>query len=111
MGVTKTSLYSKQANTIAQAAKVIGHPARVSILLHLLKKDQCINSDLVDELGLSQATISQHLRELKNSGLIKGSIEGVRVNYCIDAQKWMEVKDLFQTLFDQFGNPGIKNCC
>ena len=106
MGVTKTSLFTKQQNYMATIAKVLAHPARVAILEHLIKTDTCINGDLVQELGLAQATISQHLKELKASGLIKGNIEGVSVCYCIDADKWEEINSLFQSFFRKHGR-----CC
>ena len=96
---------------MAAMAKAFAHPARVAILEYLLKSNTCINGDLVQELGLAQATISQHLRELKDAGLIKGSIEGVSVCYCIDPQKWQEVSGLFETLFGRFKNPAEEKCC
>lgn len=109
MGVTKTDLFTEKQNELAKIAKVFAHPARVAILEYLIQANTCINGDLVSELGLAQATISQHLRELKDIGLIKGSIEGVSVNYCIDAVRWTEVQHLFQELFSCF--PKIPGCC
>lgn len=88
MGLVKTELFTESQNRLANWARVLGHPARIAILQFLLKSESCINGDLVSELGLAQATISQHLRELKEVGLIKGSIEGVKVNYCIDRAQW-----------------------
>src|SRR5690554_7015652 len=79
MGVTKTNLFTTEQNELAKVAKALAHPARVAILQHLLKTNTCINGDLVQELGLAQATISQHLRELKEIGIIQGTIEGVSV--------------------------------
>ena len=102
MGVTKADLFSDEQNTIAQLAKSFAHPARVAIIDYLLKTNACINGDLVQELGLAQATISQHLRELKEAGIIQGTIEGVSVSYCINAEKWQEVKKLFNGLFDKY---------
>lgn len=101
MGLTKTSLFTAEQNTFAQIGKVFSHPARVAILEHLLKADACINSDLVQELGLAQATISQHLRELKTIGIIQGTVEGVSMSYCINEQKWLEFKAVFKAFFDQ----------
>ncbi len=106
MGVTKSSLFTESQNQLAALAKVLAHPARIAILEHLLEANACINSDLVQELGLAQATISQHLRELKDLGLIRGNIEGTSVSYCIDPLKWEEVKGLFVALFDRY-----KDCC
>ena len=92
MGITRTDLFTEEQNELAETARVLGHPARIAILQHLLRANTCINSDLVQELGLAQATISQHLRELKNQGLIQGTIEGTRMCYCIDPGKWQEAK-------------------
>ena len=109
MGVTKTDLFTEKQNELAKVAKVFAHPARVAILEFLIQSNSCINGDLVQELGLAQATISQHLRELKDIGIIKGSIEGVSVNYCIDPIRWAEIQNLFQELFSGF--PKISGCC
>ena len=105
MGVTKTDLFTAEQNELALLAKVLAHPARVAIVQHLLKLNACINSDLVQELGLAQATISQHLRELKQAGIIHGTIEGVSVHYCINPQRWAEVKQLFASFFDAYQDP------
>jgi len=84
MGVSKTMLFTQQQNHLAELAKALAHPARVAIVEHLLQVNSCICNDLVLELPLSQSTISQHLKELKNAGLITGTIEGKSVCYCID---------------------------
>ncbi len=84
MGVTKTALFTKEQNDLANMAKALAHPARIAILQYLIRKNACVCGDLVDELGLAQATTSQHLKELKNVGIIQGTIEGVSVCYCID---------------------------
>jgi len=109
MGITRTDLFSKQQNEFAQIAKVFGHPARLAILEYLLASETCICGDLVDELGLAQATISQHLRELKTAEIIQGNIEGASVCYCINAEKWLEIKSVFNDLFDRF--PSTPNDC
>ena len=109
MGITRTDLFTQEQNELADMARVLGHPARIAILQHLLQANTCINSDLVQELGLAQATISQHLRELKNSGLIQGTIEGTRMCYCIDPEKWEEVQNSIQSLFKLYPKP--KDCC
>ncbi|MEN7550700.1 metalloregulator ArsR/SmtB family transcription factor [Rapidithrix thailandica] len=109
MGVTKSDLFTDQQNELASLAKALAHPARIAILQVLLKAQQCINGDLVQELGLAQATISQHLRELKNTGLIQGTIEGTSVCYCIEPKKWKAVKTLFDDLFD--GYQAANSCC
>ena len=99
MGISKTEIFTEQQNQISLFAKAFGHPARVAILQHLFKMDACICGDLVNEIGLAQATISQHLKELKKLGLIKGTIEGTTVCYCIDVKNWIKMKDImFQFL-------------
>ena len=88
MGLIKEHLFTDQQNRLASLAKVLGHPARIAILQYLAKRGSCVNGSLVEELGLAQATISQHLWELKNAGLIQGTIEGTSVCYCIDPRGW-----------------------
>ena len=100
MGATKTTLFDSAQNELAILAKALAHPARIAILQHLASTTSCINGTLVQELGLAQATISQHLRELKELGLICGSIEGTSVNYCLDRKRWEEVRLQFQDFFD-----------
>jgi ArsR family transcriptional regulator, arsenate/arsenite/antimonite-responsive transcriptional repressor len=109
MGLTKSEIFSEEQNNIANIAKVLGHPARIAILQHLLKVQACICGDLVEEIGLAQATISQHLKELKNCGLIKGNIEGTSICYCIDSEKWQEFTFIFESFFAH--NPLLKNNC
>ena len=109
MGLTKSDLFTKQQNEIANMAKAIGHPARIAILQHLVKKNACVCGDLVEELGLAQATTSQHLKELKNAGIIQGNIEGVSVCYCINPKVWKRYKDLFNLFFKEVLI--TDNCC
>lgn len=101
MGLAKIDEFTLLENRIAKYAKALGHPARVAILRLLLKRQACVCGDIVDELPLSQSTVSQHLKELKNAGLIKGEIEGVRTCYCIDEAEWDKAKkclvELMQT--------------
>jgi predicted transcriptional regulator len=111
MGVTKTNLFSNVQNDLAVAAKAFAHPARIAILQYLLKTNNCINGDLVQELGLAQATISQHLRELKEVGLIHGTIEGTKVCYCINPERWEAIKSQFNSIFDQLNLPSSDSCC
>lgn len=109
MGLVKTEIFSDKQNEIALFAKVLGHPARVAILEHLFDIDSCVCGDLVREIGLAQPTISQHLKELKSLGLIKGSIEGTRVCYCIDLENWIKMKSILIAFLDQdIPNP---SCC
>lgn len=111
MGVTKSDLFTESQNDLAMAAKALAHPARIAIIEYLLKSDTCINGDLVSELGLAQATISQHLRELKDIGIIQGTIEGTRVSYCINPQRWAEIQKQFSRIFQQYEDPSAKDCC
>jgi DNA-binding transcriptional ArsR family regulator len=110
MGVTKTQNFTDEQNQLAAIAKSLGHPARVAILKVLLKRQTCICGDLVEELPLAQATVSQHLKELKAVGLIKGTVEGASVCYCIDGKKWEEVRDLFFNFFTP-AMPCQDTCC
>lgn len=110
MGATKISVYKSKDKLISDYAKALSHPARIAILNLLLKKKTCICGDIVDELPLSQSTVSQHLKALKISGLIKGNIDGVSVCYCIDEKEWMKAQSLF---FDFFNKPVMtkQKCC
>lgn len=109
MGVTKSELFSDKKNRLALMFKVLAHPARLAILQYIINQNACICNDLVEELGLAQATISQHLKELKNSGIIKGSIEGKSVCYCIDEVVWKEFFGEFKLFFEQKTDSG--QCC
>lgn len=109
MGVTKTEIFTKEQNKLATMLKAIAHPARIAILQYLIKADACICGELVDELGLAQATISQHLKELKNVGLIQGTVEGTSMCYCINPKVWQQYKKELDTLFVSF--KGGTGCC
>jgi predicted transcriptional regulator len=109
MGATKAELFTKQQNEIANMAKAIAHPARIAILQYLVKKNACVCGDIVDELGLAQATTSQHLKELKQAGIIQGTIDGVSVCYCINPAIWREYKELFNAFFKDVNISG--KCC
>lgn len=110
MGITKTDLFNTAQNELAGFAKVLAHPARIAIIQHLLSSNTCCNSHLVDDLGLAQATISQHLKELKHAGIIPGTVEGVSVNYCINPEKWSEVKHKFAELFESYRSTNCSPC-
>jgi predicted transcriptional regulator len=109
MGLTKTQIFTEEQNRLATMLKAMAHPARIAILQEIIKANACICGDLVDELGLAQATISQHLKELKNAGLIQGTIEGVSVCYCIEPQAWKSLQDELNGLFVAYKGPGT--CC
>lgn len=110
MGITKSEIYSKEQNKLAVQLKAIAHPARIAILQELIKANACICGDLVNELGLAQATISQHLKELKNAGLIQGTIEGVSVCYCIKPSAWKTLQSELNGLFSSYQDKK-DNCC
>lgn len=101
MGATKADLFTREQNEIAAMAKALAHPARIAILQYLVKKNACVCGDLVEELGLAQATTSQHLKELKQMGIIQGTIEGASVCYCIDPKVWKQYKTLFNSFFKE----------
>jgi ArsR family transcriptional regulator len=106
MGLSKKESFDTLQNRIADLAKALAHPARIAILQFLASQNTCVCGDIVDELPLSQATVSQHLAELKRVGLIKGEIEGPKVCYCIDKKAWEGAKDLLsQFMVD------VKKCC
>ena len=110
MGTSKSEQFTIRENKIAGYARALAHPARIAILDLLIKKQSCICGDIVDELPLSQSTVSQHLKELKEAGLIKGEIEGVKVCYCIDEKEWEQAKKYLTKLFtDYTTNKG--SCC
>ncbi|WP_428070044.1 ArsR/SmtB family transcription factor [Chryseobacterium gambrini] len=94
MGATKTDFFTDEQNRIATISKALGHPARIAIIEYLLKVNECICGDIVNELPLAQPTVSQHLKELKNAGLIKGNIEGNSICYCIDENAF-EILNVF----------------
>lgn len=98
MGVTKTDHYTKSQLELYPMIKALGHPARLAIIEHLLKVNACICGDIVSELPLSQATVSQHLKELKSVGLIKGSIEGNSICYCLNTEAISKLKSYFDNL-------------
>jgi DNA-binding transcriptional ArsR family regulator len=109
MGTAKTEEFTVKDNKIAKYAKALSNPARVAILQLLIKKQACICGDIVNELPLSQSTVSQHLKELKEAGLIKGDIDGVKVCYCIDEKEWETAKSYLSDFFSGFTNKG--KCC
>ena len=109
MGAGKHEEFSVKHNRISRYAKALSHPARVAILNFLVKKNACVCGDIVEELGLAQATTSQHLKELKNAGIIHGNIEGVSVCYCINPKVWKQYKEFFNSFFKEI--EPANNCC
>lgn len=106
MGQSKAILFSEEQNKLASIAKVLGHPARVAIIQYLFQNRTCIVGNLTEELPLSQSTISQHLKELKNIGLIKGEIDGPTTCYCLNQEMLQELSEIITQL-----NVEIKKCC
>ncbi|PVW15580.1 ArsR/SmtB family transcription factor [Marixanthomonas spongiae] len=111
MGITKSEIFTVEQNQLAQFAKAFSHPARVAILQYLFKTKSCVCGSLVDEIGLAQATISQHLKELKNLGLIQGTVEGTSVCYCINPTVWEEMKTVLSSFLNQDTDVADDTCC
>ncbi|MFN0047700.1 MAG: ArsR/SmtB family transcription factor [Cytophagales bacterium] len=109
MGITKTDSFNHLQNKRAKYFKALGHPARIAIVEMLISKQACICNDMVEELPLSQSTISQHLKELKEAGIIKGDIEGQKICYCINDEVWKDAQLELNILFGS--HKTSKNCC
>lgn len=109
MGATKTEHFTDKQNSIATMTKALGHPARIAIIEYLIKTDTCICGDIVNELPLAQPTVSQHLKELKNAGLIKGEVEGNSICYCIDEKAVSKLRDYFASIAAKLNKKN--NCC
>ena len=107
MGTTKTQIFTTAQNELATIFKVLSNPARIAIIQYISQQQSCICNDIVEEIGLAQPTISQHLKELKSIGLLKGEIEGKTVCYCIDLNKWNAI----QSQLNSFFNTTQANCC
>lgn len=107
MGITKSQIFTTTQNEMADIFKVLGHPARIAILDYVSKQESCICNDIVNEIGLAQATISQHLKELKRVGLLQGTIEGKKLCYCINLERWNEIQKTLNTYFKNTK----ANCC
>jgi len=110
MGISKTDVFTEKQNSIAQIAKALGHPARIAIIEFLLEHKTCICKNIVDELPLSQATISQHLKELKNAGLINGTIEGNTICYCLSPSTFQEFTNYSQNILNLL-QQAANTCC
>jgi DNA-binding transcriptional ArsR family regulator len=109
MGASKSQLFDTRQNELAALAKLLAHPARIAILEILAKRQACICNDIVDEVPLAQPTISQHLKELKHAGLIRGDVEGTSICYCLDTEKLKDVKGLLSNYLDSLANGS--GCC
>ena len=111
MAYSKSSEFEKEEIRAAEIAKALSHPARIAILRFISQQDSCLCGDLVEHLPLSQSTVSQHLKELKNAGLISGEVDGPRVCYCIDAVNWNKAKQIFAELFKMNFESMKNKCC
>jgi DNA-binding transcriptional ArsR family regulator len=109
MGSMKAERFTQEQRALSSVLKALAHPARIAILEHLIEANACVCGDLVEALPLAQSTVSQHLKELKRAGLIKGRVEGTSVCYCIDAEAWQATGHLVQDLFDRPAKP--LSCC
>ncbi len=107
MGITKTQIFNEKQNELARTFRVLANPARIAILEYIGGQKACICNDIVEEIGLAQPTISQHLKELKSLDLISGEIEGKKVCYCINLQRWEEI----QAMTNQFFEDTKNQCC
>lgn len=103
MAYSKKESFSNDEIEIAAIAKALSHPARIAILKLLSSQCQCFCGSIVDELPLSQSTVSQHLKELKSAGLIQGEIESPKIRYCINNENWEKARTLFADLFHDIG--------
>ena len=109
MGATKTDHFTERQNELAVMIKALGHPARIAIIDYLLSVDTCICGDIVNELPLAQPTVSQHLKELKNAGLIQGNIEGNAICYCINTTSFQQLEKMMGEVFKKIKKQ--KNTC
>jgi DNA-binding transcriptional ArsR family regulator len=110
MGLTKTKIFTPEINEVSAFAKALGHPARMVIIKYLLQRETCVCGDLVKEIGLAQPTISQHLKALKEAGIIKGTVEGTSTCYCMDMDTWNYLKIQLQSQLLDI-NPNSVDCC
>lgn len=110
MGNSKSEEFSLRDNVVADYAKALAHPARVAIVRLLLQKRNCVCGDIVDELPLSQSTVSQHLKELKTAGIVKGEIDGPRICYCIDEKAWMKMREIMNAFIIEYKSE-LNPCC
>jgi len=109
MGISKSAHFNEQQNSLANIAKALGHPARIAIVEYLLNQKACVCGDIVSELPLAQATVSQHLKELKIAGIIKGSIEGNSICYCLNEEMIVEFSSFLSNITSALSHQ--KNQC
>lgn len=107
MTFAKTEAFTERQQQLARMAKALSHPARIAIIEHLAKVKTCISGDIANEMPLARATVSQHLQELKQAGLIQGTIDGQKICYCLDPDGIA----LLNSLFDEFATVAQQPCC
>jgi ArsR family transcriptional regulator, arsenate/arsenite/antimonite-responsive transcriptional repressor len=110
MAYAKTDLFDPRLNATAVLFKALAHPARLAILKYLAETRVCITGDISDELPLSRTTVNQHLKELKNAGLIQGTVDGVRVNYCLNPDRIKELGEVANCFFKEIEVEGGYQC-
>jgi ArsR family transcriptional regulator len=110
MAYAKTDLFDPKLNTAAVLFKALAHPARLAILQYLAETKVCITGDISDELPLSRTTVNQHLKELKNAGLVQGTVDGVKVNYCLNPKKVKEMVSMANNFFDEINKASENEC-
>jgi ArsR family transcriptional regulator len=108
MGINKKDIFNQNQLEIALLSKALSHPARIAILEYIMASESCICGEIVNEIGLAQATISQHLKELKKIGIIKGNISGTKTCYCINEERWIEIQNKLSSFFKNYP---ILKCC
>lgn len=111
MASAKTEIFTQEDQDLATIAKVLSHPARIAILKILAAQNACICGEIVDILPLAQSTVSQHLKELKTAGLIKGTIDGPKSCYCINREAFEKLHGDFDSLFSSLKKENATNCC
>jgi DNA-binding transcriptional ArsR family regulator len=110
MGISKSAHFNEQQNSLANIAKALGHPARLAIVEYVLNQKECVCGDIVSELPLAQATVSQHLKELKSAGIIKGNIEGNSICYCLNENSIAEFISFLTNITTTISNQR-NQCC
>jgi ArsR family transcriptional regulator len=111
MGATKSDQFSENQNELANLFKALAHPARIAIVEFLLKTESCICGDIVNELPLSQPTVSQHLKELKNAGIIRGNIEGTAICYCLNPETFAKIQGSIGLIYETLIQKNGSSCC